>query len=289
MLKIAINGNWFGSAGKALTNLSIHTPGNTGVWRNIKGVSDPEQADIHVIFQRDTHLTTGIPQAKKIYIQREPDAVIPQEVFNRNRGLYRASYENSFHFTTWWVEKCYSELKQIRYPEKNKNLNTILSFKKSTYGQFFRQALVKSFLAKYPGEIDVYGSFNLPRDHEDVVNWRYPKLDKFACSVDYRYTFVAENSRQPNYFSEKIADAFLSYTMPIYWGCPNLGHYFPKESYRLIDIQTPDAADQLRDLSTLPLKQENIEAIEYARELILDRYNFWPALHNILKRELRLI
>ena len=35
-----------------------------------------------------------------------------------------------------------------------------------------------------------------------------------------------ENVRQPHYFTEKLLDCFLTNTMPIYWGCPNIGAYF---------------------------------------------------------------
>ena len=30
--------------------------------------------------------------------------------------------------------------------------------------------------------------------------------------------------------SEKIADCFLAWTMPIYYGCPRIAEYFPAES-----------------------------------------------------------
>jgi hypothetical protein len=35
-----------------------------------------------------------------------------------------------------------------------------------------------------------------------------------------------ENCRESNYFSEKIIDCFMTKTVPIYWGCPNIGDYF---------------------------------------------------------------
>ena len=36
---------------------------------------------------------------------------------------------------------------------------------------------------------------------------------------------VIENMREPNYFSEKLVDAVLCSTVPIYWGCPNLDRF----------------------------------------------------------------
>ncbi|NJL30698.1 MAG: hypothetical protein HC898_03175 [Phycisphaerales bacterium] len=42
----------------------------------------------------------------------------------------------------------------------------------------------------------------------------------------YRYSVVIENVREPDYFSEKLIDAMLCDTVPIYWGCTNIGEYF---------------------------------------------------------------
>jgi hypothetical protein len=40
------------------------------------------------------------------------------------------------------------------------------------------------------------------------------------------FSISLENSSEINYFSEKIIDCFLCKTIPIYWGCPNIGDYF---------------------------------------------------------------
>ena len=41
----------------------------------------------------------------------------------------------------------------------------------------------------------------------------------------YRFSVVIENVREANYFSEKLVDAVLCNTVPIYWGCPNLERF----------------------------------------------------------------
>ena len=41
-----------------------------------------------------------------------------------------------------------------------------------------------------------------------------------------QYNIAIENSRHRNYFTEKIVDCFLTKTIPIYWGCPNIDEYF---------------------------------------------------------------
>lgn len=49
---------------------------------------------------------------------------------------------------------------------------------------------------------------------------------KFPLFEDSMFHIAIENCRETNYFSEKIVDCFMSKTVPIYCGCPNIGDYF---------------------------------------------------------------
>ena len=40
------------------------------------------------------------------------------------------------------------------------------------------------------------------------------------------FSIAIENSRNGCYFTEKILDCFTTRTVPIYWGCPDIGDYF---------------------------------------------------------------
>ena len=42
----------------------------------------------------------------------------------------------------------------------------------------------------------------------------------------YKYSVIIENSSEVNYFTEKLIDACLLETVPIYWGAPNISEYF---------------------------------------------------------------
>lgn len=53
-----------------------------------------------------------------------------------------------------------------------------------------------------------------------------PFADKAEGLAPYRYSVVIENVREPGYFSEKLVDALLCGTVPIYWGAPDIGRYF---------------------------------------------------------------
>lgn len=96
------------------------------------------------------------------------------------------------------------------YP-KSKKLSIIASSKKSLAGQKLRHTAIR----KYKSSIDgIFGSGYSPFESKlDVVK-------------DYQYSIVIENGRRDNYFTEKIMDCFALGVVPIYWGCPNISHYF---------------------------------------------------------------
>lgn len=65
---------------------------------------------------------------------------------------------------------------------------------------------------------DTRSSINMPTKF-------YYKGEKRPC-WNSMYHIAIENSRNFNYFTEKIIDAFITKTIPLYWGCPNIGDFF---------------------------------------------------------------
>jgi len=61
-------------------------------------------------------------------------------------------------------------------------------------------------------------------------NWIYscPVEEKNNNFIDSMFHVAIENSLNQNYFTEKIIDAFLTRTIPIYRGCPNIEEFFDK-------------------------------------------------------------
>lgn len=109
-----------------------------------------------------------------------------------------------------------------------------------------------------------------------------------SCKRDairpYRYHVVLENSSCRDYWSEKLADAYLGGAFPIYWGCPNLADYFPEGSFAMIDIQRPEeAVERIRQITASSIYEESLDALRKARDLVLNRYNFFPAVASLLK------
>src|SRR5687768_17715451 len=69
------------------------------------------------------------------------------------------------------------------------------------------------------------------RDHRDLHSFPTRRSSDL-----YRYSLAIENFSGPYYWTEKVIDCYLSWTMPLYFGCTNLADYFPAESFVQIDI-----------------------------------------------------
>lgn len=54
-------------------------------------------------------------------------------------------------------------------------------------------------------------------------NHQSPDFHTFISQ--YKFMICFENSSLENYFTEKLLNAYKSNTIPIYWGCPNVGEY----------------------------------------------------------------
>lgn len=83
-------------------------------------------------------------------------------------------------------------------------------------------------------------------DIEIMGRGYHPLADKAEGLAPYRYSVVIENVREQGYFSEKLVDAFLCGTVPIYWGAPDIGRYFDTRAMviceSLADVQRAVAA-----------------------------------------------
>ncbi len=76
--------------------------------------------------------------------------------------------------------------------------------------------------------------------------------DKRAFLAEHRFTIAFENESHPGYTTEKIAEAMLADSIPIYWGDPLVGRDFDTRSF-LSAHDTPDPrfASARPDLETL--------------------------------------
>lgn len=166
----------------------------------------------------------------------------------------------SHGYLGWYFQHNWQSLSQLPVPEKVKDVSCIASGLKQLKGHRLRTGFV-DMLRKQMPQIDFFGkgSHFLP--------------DKLEGLLPYRFSIAIENTSEPYYFTEKINDCFLAYTVPLYYGCKNIGKYFPEKSFINLDITEPHkAARKIEELIERNDWKERISALQEARELVLNKY-----------------
>jgi hypothetical protein len=112
-----------------------------------------------------------------------------------------------------------------------------------------------------------------------------PIADKFEALAPYRYSLAVENTKGPDYWTEKLADCFLTWTVPLYHGCTNVHRYFPEDSLVPIDIDRPEEAfDLLRRVQREPDWHRRLPALAEARKRVLERYQLMAHASDLIRR-----
>jgi hypothetical protein len=96
---------------------------------------------------------------------------------------------------------------------KTRNMSLIASAKMMLRGHRLRHSVARWARAEKL-DIDLLGLAYQPFD------------DKRDGLLPYRFSVVIENSRENGYFTEKLVDALLCGTVPIYWGAPDVEKFF---------------------------------------------------------------
>lgn len=166
----------------------------------------------------------------------------------------------------------YEDLKSYK-PEKKKLVSVVSSDKAFTEEHRARLLFVSLLKEEFGDQIDVFGrGINGFVDKRDVLD-------------DYRYHIALENCMIKDYWTEKIADPFLSLTYPIYHGCPNLYDYFSPESFTQINIYEPEKAlETIKDILASDLAEQKHDALLKARNLTMGEHNLFGLLSYISQK-----
>lgn len=259
------------------------TPGGKGVWDGIQFTLEPvPECDYVIILQKVPRPAVVRCPPNQIWaLMEEP----PNEAFKaEHRGSYQVSrvytndptlgwrgkrYVVTHPALPWYVERGYDELVNAPVPEKRGGFSWITSNMTVFKGHRSRMAFFERI--KDQLEFDLYG-----RGFKHID-------DKWHGLAPYRYALAIENYSNPYYWSEKIVDCFLSWTMPIYYGCTQITKIFPAEAMVQIDIEDPDVVEKIREAVSSDRWARNLDAIAYAREQVLNHYQFFP----FMTREIR--
>lgn len=131
----------------------------------------------------------------------------------------------------------------------------------------FKVSFIKSGKNQLPGHQLRHSIPNLLNNRNfDVLFPRHRIEWKGDLFIDSMYHIVVENTQHRNYFTEKIIDCFMSKTIPIYWGCPNIGEYFNEEGILSFD-----------NLEELDILLNNLTAVFYSSRKNIVEENYRKA------------
>lgn len=167
----------------------------------------------------------------------------------------------------------YDRMAAATPPQKTGQVSTVCSNKQMAHTLHQKRFEFTRRLKAAMPELDQFGQGVRPID------------DKAEALDPYRYHIAIENHISPHHWTEKLADAFLGYTLPLYYGCPNVSDYFPEESFVAIDIDDFEGTLALiRTLVEENAYDKRLSAIIEARRRVLEEYNIFAVLSREIER-----
>jgi hypothetical protein len=162
---------------------------------------------------------------------------------------------------------CFDDLVALPRPSKTKQLSVICSGKNVTPDHRQRQAFVRYLSAELGNEIDVFGRDSRPVDDKADAIW------------NYKYHIVLENDHSAYYMTEKLTDAYLGWSYPLYAGGPEACLRFPSGSFTPIDIYQPEQSlSIIRRVIASNTYEQSLIQLEEARNAVLWKYNLFAML-----------
>ena len=160
-----------------------------------------------------------------------------------------------------WLDKEY--VNNVDNIQKRFEVSFLCGGKQRIEGHHLRHRLHKR-----ENEINIPKQWYYTLPDYDYNEGHHTVTDMYGKKVlwESMFTIAIENSSNRNYHTEKIIDAFISKTFPIYWGCPNLEElgYSPDG---FIYCENEDQIIAAVNKLTPEFYAERKEAIDYNSEL----------------------
>lgn len=264
--------------------MELLTPGSSLKWDRCRFDFNPDEggrADFAVVLgnarprdrfvcaPENTLFIAGEPLAKKLYprpFYRQFGHVIDSHAASRHPYLHVSALGLNWHVGL--DRSCnryrygYDYLNALACPDKLNRISVVCSNASKTEGQRQRLALLDGLKQRLGDSLVHFGRGFEPID------------DKMDAILPYRFHLVLENSVLPNYWTEKLADAYLGWAYPVYLGCPNVSDYLPAEALLSInDLDVDAVAERITRLLNQPFDTRHEAAVAEARNRILRVYN----------------
>jgi hypothetical protein len=292
MIKVKISGD------KSCVNLRRQTPNGSSIWGNCIFYfnEDIEECDYWVVYDSiNTREKALCFTENTIFFTAEPPSIKKYSnfflkqfhtVFTCHNEINHKNIIQSQPALPWFVgmkfnfkskqwnhdnAKTWNDFEKDSVEVKSKLISIITSNKTFTSGHKNRINFLSQINKEFPNQIDIFGS-----GYREIE-------DKCDGLTKYKYSLVIENSSFQNYWTEKLADCFLTETYPIYYGCPNIFDYFPRGSLSIIDIDNiEESINIIKSVIESNEYENSLELIKKSKKLILNQYNFFPVIVNFI-------
>ncbi len=262
-----------------------------GAWRFTLDRIDPDCALLVVYDEPRQQFVTTLPPERRMAVLSEPPGI---KVYRRGYldqfGLLHGPIhgEGAAERTTishpalpWFygvgfepgglvANETVDTLLAMPPPQKQCAISLVISNKVQTPKHRARVAFAEDLKRRLGDRVMIFGrGFQPLQDKAEVIR-------------PYAYHLVLENNDIDHFWTEKTADAYLGWALPVFSGCANLGVHFPEGSFVPIDITDPSRAigtiAQLLDDNPYPAF---VPAIAEARARLMREHNLFPILARI--------
>jgi hypothetical protein len=291
-----------------IKEFSLQTPSSKGIWNNITYTKIIEDADYLIIqdYTSDENLINKFEKKNIIYFNRE---VLDKKNFykyKKKKFTIFSFWDKSGYLFSKWIytkplkkfsinnlynyifskfqsyeglKKNYDQIKIDSHKEKRKTLCCVLTNKKYTEGHKIRINFTKQFIKKF--SFNLYGSIKFK--NSDIKKYNN---SKYKLLKNYKYCLGFDNQDHiSNFFGTQFTDAILCLCVPIFWCGTNLEKFFPKNSFIQFDARKPEIEiPRIIEILNKDNYNRRLPDLKRARDLILNKYNFWPTVESIISK-----
>ncbi len=143
--------------------------------------------------------------------------------------------------------------------EKSKLVSCCVSDKIMSEGHRLRLEFAREL--EKTGQVDMFGY---------GIDFTYSKT-KLETVKDYMFHFCMENDSYDSYYTEKIHDCFLTGTIPIYYGAPDIGNYFNSDAIISLIADEDGALSFNSEILTEEYYNDNYDAVKENFEIALNQ------------------
>jgi len=270
----------------------LQSEGNQGKWGSCRFIFDPLEKEYDWLVIIDDVPSILPNRVEQVRCPKENTILVTTEPSSITR--YGRAFAKQFHYLItnqdekvlphpnairsqtgmlWYYGKNYDSIVSATQPNKTKKISTICSNKKQGHTiHRLRYEFTKIMEERIP-ELERFGR---------GFKWIDTKAEGLD---DYEFHVAIENHFGQHVWTEKLADAFLGFTVPIYFGCPNVYDYFPQESLIQIDIYDMEGSiEKIKEVIAIEGEYERrLPAVKEARRRVIEEYNLLAMVNKIVE------